>query len=305
MPGTGSHGFKVKGQLRFFGHNLPDSFPLYIANPAIPAVQRWVTRTAGVHYFVDLAAGLTRYALDTKVDSSIKPGALVVADRGAEVSPRYAFALVAAVEANKNVVGPAGRHRHLAASAAGRCGRGHAPGRRRPSRDRRRPQDAPVRTGPPGHSAPHLRLSRQPDRRHSLHSPGPPGRRHPSGQEAADRHFDGANPALAAITSVTVLPPGSDGIGHIQIGFTPSIGAALPNARMNANVAPASHGETQPDESIGHGDSAKLFQRFKLQRKPVTRLPGGAGVDPETELSVRVNGELWDEAAVTLRPWPE
>ena len=295
VPGTGSHGFKVKGQLRFFGHNLPDSFPLYIANPAIPAVRRWVTRTAGVHYFVNLAAGLTRYALDTKVDS-IKPGALVMADRGAGISPRYAFALVAAVEADKNVVGPLAdtvTWLHLQPVAADGV---------TPLAGVGLPAIADVR------KTRLFELARPAIRPRTYAYPDSliGGTAYIRQDHLDDATLlakkqrivisDGANPALATITSVTVLPPGPDGVGHIQVGFTPSIGAALPNARINANVAPASHGETQPDESIGHGDSAKLFQRFKLQRKPVTRLPGGAGVDPETELSVRVNGELWDEA---------
>jgi predicted phage baseplate assembly protein len=69
----------------------------------------------------------------------------------------------------------------------------------------------------------------------------------------------------------------------------------LAAARANINVAPASHGETQADETLGNGNAAASFQRFPLMRKPVTRLPSAGAVDPIAELSVRVNGELWRE----------
>jgi predicted phage baseplate assembly protein len=75
-------------------------------------------------------------------------------------------------------------------------------------------------------------------------------------------------------------------------------------ARLNANVVAASHGETQPDETLGHGDGSRMFQQFRPQRSPVTRLPSASGGIPQNELAVRVNGELWQEAPSLFRHGP-
>ena len=63
---------------------------------------------------------------------------------------------------------------------------------------------------------------------------------------------------------------------------------------INANVAPASHGETV-SEVLGDGDAALRNQFFELKQTPLTwisaEVPGGR----QSSLEVRVNDVLWQE----------
>lgn len=63
---------------------------------------------------------------------------------------------------------------------------------------------------------------------------------------------------------------------------------------MNANVAPATHGETK-EEVLGSGDGSTTYQRFVLRESPLTyvhsAVPGGA----QSTLQVRINDILWHE----------
>ena len=43
---------------------------------------------------------------------------------------------------------------------------------------------------------------------------------------------------------------------------------------INANVAPATHGETK-EEVLGSGDAAQPYQRFRLCHPPLTHVPDG------------------------------
>jgi hypothetical protein len=65
-------------------------------------------------------------------------------------------------------------------------------------------------------------------------------------------------------------------------------------ARINANVARASHGETVT-EVLGSGDASRPNQRFELRRPPLTHVAGGAGGARST-LNVRVDDIFWDQA---------
>lgn len=298
VPGSVSVGFRMLRNLRLFGHNVPASFPFYNANPAIPPQSRWTTKTAGIDYPVAIGASQALYALDAKVDD-LKPGALLLADLGPGAAQRYALAVVDAVENDKASLGPLAdtvtwvRLRPVAA----------LPG-------------SPVLQGLGGQGFPAI-----PDRRRTrlfeLARPAivPRPYVYPpvlSGSTAFVRlpHIqkpdllarkrrilivDPLRDHLAAIGSLAPVPAGSDGVAHLQIGFAPPLPVPFASPRMNANVAPASHGETQPDEPLGHGDANKIFQSFRLQRKRVTRLPSATGVTPSSEFSVRVNGELWEE----------
>jgi hypothetical protein len=65
--------------------------------------------------------------------------------------------------------------------------------------------------------------------------------------------------------------------------------------RINANVAPATHGETTT-EILGAGNGAQANQSFKLKQTPAltyvrSTAPGGA----ESTLQIRVNDLLWHE----------
>jgi hypothetical protein len=67
---------------------------------------------------------------------------------------------------------------------------------------------------------------------------------------------------------------------------------------MNANVVPATHGETVRREILGGGDGSQANQRFTLSRLPLTYVsaPNRSGVD--STLEIRVDGVRWDEAPV-------
>jgi hypothetical protein len=63
---------------------------------------------------------------------------------------------------------------------------------------------------------------------------------------------------------------------------------------INANVAPASHGETVP-EILGSGDGAKSHQRFTLKQSPLTYITASTATGAASSLQVRVNDLLWQE----------
>ena len=77
--------------------------------------------------------------------------------------------------------------------------------------------------------------------------------------------------------------------------------AYLPaTVRINANVAPASHGDSrqmriQP-ETLGSGAGNQPFQRFALRQKPLTFVPAPTASGAASTLEVRVDGLLWTEA---------
>jgi predicted phage baseplate assembly protein len=84
--------------------------------------------------------------------------------------------------------------------------------------------------------------------------------------------------------------------GHTRLVFEEPLALTYrrDSVRLNANVAPATHGETR-EEVLGGGDASKPFQTFTLSQ-PLTYVsapvPGGA----ESTLALRVNGRLWREA---------
>ena len=66
---------------------------------------------------------------------------------------------------------------------------------------------------------------------------------------------------------------------------------------INANVAPATHGETRT-EVLGSGDASKPLQQFVLKQKPITYVASSAASGATSTLAIRVNDVLWEEA-----PW--
>jgi hypothetical protein len=61
------------------------------------------------------------------------------------------------------------------------------------------------------------------------------------------------------------------------------------------NVAPATHGETVPDEVLGSGDASQPYQRFALRQSPLTFTAAATPSGGETTLEVRVNDLKWTE----------
>lgn len=104
-----------------------------------------------------------------------------------------------------------------------------------------------------------------------------------------DRH-------LATVTATSLRPavPG-DLPDHLLVDFEPALTGPLADARLAGNIAAAGHGETQPDEPLGHGEAAKSFQKFRLSRPGLTYMPSAADLAGKAALEIRVNGELWQE----------
>lgn len=70
------------------------------------------------------------------------------------------------------------------------------------------------------------------------------------------------------------------------------------------NVAPASHGETVPNEIVGDGDAATPFQRFTLKKKPITYVPAAAPGGVASSVEVFVNGIRWTEVPTLYTAGP-
>lgn len=297
IAGSGSIGFKTKRALRFFGHNVPPSYSFYDMNPETPVAKRWTMKTLGVDYSASIAASQTFYPLDARIDD-LNPGTLLLVDLGSGAG-RYVFALVGTVLHSTVTLGPMSDTVTWISLAQVTIGSddvlNHLGSTGLPAiADRRqtqiyevvRPQIAPraylYPTSFSGGTA-WIRSDHVNDARLLT-------KKQPIAIAQSTRRY------VASIATVTQSPSVGDGISHITIGFDPPIGTPMISPRMNGNVAPASHGETQRDEALGHGDASTLFQHFKLQRKAMTRLPGSVGLTPRAELAVRVNGELWSEA---------
>ncbi|MGH9866929.1 MAG: putative baseplate assembly protein [Candidatus Polarisedimenticolia bacterium] len=74
--------------------------------------------------------------------------------------------------------------------------------------------------------------------------------------------------------------------------------------RLNANVAPATHGETV-QETLGSGDASRPFQSFTLRQPPVTYISAPTQSGAASTLEVRVNGVLWEEVSSFFGHGPE
>jgi hypothetical protein len=109
---------------------------------------------------------------------------------------------------------------------------------------------------------------------------------------SGDRLHGAKVTATHPISAVHGEPP-----DHLLVDFVPVPARPLESVVLLGNIAEASHGETQPDEALGHGDAARPFQAARLQRAPVTYLSGASTVAGEAALEVRVNGERWNEVA--------
>lgn len=73
---------------------------------------------------------------------------------------------------------------------------------------------------------------------------------------------------------------------------------------VNANMAPATHGETY-EEQLGSGDAARIFQRFKLTKAPLTYVSAETLTGRLSTLAIRVDGILWHEVATLYDAGPD
>ncbi len=77
-------------------------------------------------------------------------------------------------------------------------------------------------------------------------------------------------------------------------------GDGLVGARLNANVARATHGKTVA-QVLGSGDGSVPFQRFTLAHVPLTHVSAATASGTASTLDVRVDGVLWTEASSLYR----
>jgi baseplate J-like protein len=66
------------------------------------------------------------------------------------------------------------------------------------------------------------------------------------------------------------------------------------SVRVNANVAPATHGQAW-SEILGDGDGRVPYQAFTLSNRPLTYVPAPTPSGGASTLEVRVDGVRWDE----------
>lgn len=66
---------------------------------------------------------------------------------------------------------------------------------------------------------------------------------------------------------------------------------------INANVVPATHGETVSGEALGSGDGSRTNQSFKLKKPPLTYVSAATASGTESTLCLRVNGVEWQEVS--------
>ncbi len=64
---------------------------------------------------------------------------------------------------------------------------------------------------------------------------------------------------------------------------------------VNANVVPATHGETVKDEVLGSGDGTKTNQHFVLKKPPLTWVSAATPSGAESTLKVKVDNIEWEQ----------
>lgn len=116
------------------------------------------------------------------------------------------------------------------------------------------------------------------------------------GRRVLLRSYSGLDPVTVIATTPFAAVAGELD-DHLFVDFTPGPTAPLSDVTLLGNVATASHGETQPVEALGHGEGAKSFQAFRLSRPNLTYLQSATALEGSAALEIRVNGELWKEAA--------
>ena len=78
-----------------------------------------------------------------------------------------------------------------------------------------------------------------------------------------------------------------------HVGYAVALEAR--SAVLLGNVARASHGETVKEEILGDGDATAKFQRFSLQKMPLTYVPSADPGGLKSSLRVLVNRVLRQE----------
>lgn len=276
---------KVERRLRFFGHNLSATYHVFTPDPTVAPDKRWTTKTDPVNF----TAGVQPYPLDARYDD-LRPGARLLIDAGPSASPRFLLRTVTATHDQHASFGGTSAtitHVTLNTDLGAIADRRQARVYQLASRNIQfRAFDYPASlTG--GQVA--IRFAAgQTDK-----SPGG------LAQLAKGRRILLESGAIKHVTTVTATElyastPGAPA-DHLLVDFIPLLPQAFGATLLKGNIAQASHGETQPDETLGNGDATRAFQKFRLSRAPLTYLATSTSLTGEAELQVRINGELWKQ----------
>ena len=84
------------------------------------------------------------------------------------------------------------------------------------------------------------------------------------------------------------------GVTRIVFAGGPTYAYRRSTVRINANVAPATHGESYA-EDLGSGDATRANQAFALAKPPLTFVSAGSESGLASTLTVRVGGVAWAE----------
>jgi hypothetical protein len=103
--------------------------------------------------------------------------------------------------------------------------------------------------------------------------------------------LDGAESQAREVTKLTTSSSGQTEL-HLgrELSPAPPLPFMLGNVKVLGNVVRVTHGESH-EEILGGSDGVTMFQRFELQKAPVTLVPGAEGGEPALE--VRVNDVAW------------
>ncbi|HEX2079010.1 MAG TPA: baseplate J/gp47 family protein [Longimicrobium sp.] len=114
----------------------------------------------------------------------------------------------------------------------------------------------------------------------------------------------------AEVSEVVLVDDAPDAISHDRDRTTARLASGLRHcydrhtARVNANVAPATHGESVA-ETLGGGDAAARDQRFALRQAPLTYVRAPTPEGSTSTLQVRVNDLLWTEVPTLYGRGPD
>jgi len=113
---------------------------------------------------------------------------------------------------------------------------------------------------------------------------------------------------LPGVTASEVVTLGAVTLvgGFTRLHFTSALAHSYvrSTATINANVAPATHGESAA-EVLGSGDGRQTFQRFALRQPPLTYLSAATASGAASTLEVRVNDVLWHEVPTLFGHGPD
>jgi hypothetical protein len=100
---------------------------------------------------------------------------------------------------------------------------------------------------------------------------------------------------VVTLTDATAASTAPTGVPHTVLQFEPPVQRfyALDGLVVYGNVAFATHGETVKREVLGDGDASVGFQRFPLQKKPVTFIPAAKPGIVQSSLELSVDGVAW------------